>query len=733
MKAGRQTMNRAISRVVFGLASIGLLPAGVLAGREAAPLAPSADAAKVDQALDWSRFRLLSVQEGDRYKTVESFAREAFAVMYGAEHFPGLSPNASLLEWLFNRQAYRRIPVVKIKEKGLRVHFSAHMADESRNRILATGRMTPAEIDDPTVQTRMKELEPKFDTRTAMGRVRHAEAVCKHLDRMARVVPGASADLKAPWLSPVDLQSNAAIYFMNKDQMDMKALEQLARRFGAPLDATRPETAVAVYGAWVQLGEAWQSRDIQATQAALDRLVDLLPSLAQPGVYPRESQRSAEQRYYAMGKFAFGYWFYLIGAVFSVAALVTRWRTPWAVALLFCLAGLGVHAYGLALRWYILDRIPVANMFEAITFCAWAAVIIGILVELVFRSNVLLVASNVTGFFALIVANFLLPGGGTITSIMGILDDLMLRIHTVLIITSYGLVFLAGVVATFYLFGYYLLRAPRRSIETSIILAFSGAALLFATKFQGLGLYAMRAAGDVDISMDPRARATFGFIALGAIVIGLAASLLHRLTAPAVITLSLGTMLVTASLAILPHWAAAYLGWTLAITGFVWALSTMVGMAALARRPATVLMPELAGAGGIGRMRMAASAAALERPILAGGAPGDERSSEALPAWLLNFDWMHLIMLNMVFVLLFVGIILGAVWADYSWGRPWGWDPKEVFAMNTWIIYAILIHIRFVVKQRGLWTAWLSVAGTAMMAFNWWVVNFFIVGLHSYA
>lgn len=101
--------------------------------------------------------------------------------------------------------------------------------------------------------------------------------------------------------------------------------------------------------------------------------------------------------------------------------------------------------------------------------------------------------------------------------------------------------------------------------------------------------------------------------------------------------------------------------------------------------------------------------------------------------WLQHVDWSHLIILNMVFVMLFVGTILGAVWADYSWGRPWGWDPKEVFALNTWIVYAILIHMRFVTKNKGLWTAWLSVAGCLMMAFNWCFVNFYIVGLHSYA
>jgi ABC-type transport system involved in cytochrome c biogenesis permease subunit len=120
-------------------------------------------------------------------------------------------------------------------------------------------------------------------------------------------------------------------------------------------------------------------------------------------------------------------------------------------------------------------------------------------------------------------------------------------------------------------------------------------------------------------------------------------------------------------------------------------------------------------------------------PALAGALPGDEGRGTAVPEWLQRMDWSHLIMLNMMFVLLFVGIVLGAVWADYSWGRPWGWDPKEVFAMNTWLVYAILFHLRLLVRNKGLWTAWLSLAGCAMMAFNWWVVNFYIVGLHSYA
>ncbi|MBK8270946.1 MAG: cytochrome c biogenesis protein CcsA [Planctomycetes bacterium] len=184
---------------------------------------------------------------------------------------------------------------------------------------------------------------------------------------------------------------------------------------------------------------------------------------------------------------------------------------------------------------------------------------------------------------------------------------------------------------------------------------------------------------------------------------------------------------------------------TLLIVGLGWAGMNRIGTALSRFSPdlSGLPMPAIAGLGPMSAMANMgapgdgeASAVSLRsrRPILAGAAPGDEgRGTKGLPLWMHHADWSHMIILNMVFIMLFVGIILGAVWADYSWGRPWGWDPKEVFALNTLIIYAMLIHIRFVVKNRGLWTAWMSVAGCAMMAFNWCFVNFYIVGLHSYA
>jgi len=99
-----------------------------------------------------------------------------------------------------------------------------------------------------------------------------------------------------------------------------------------------------------------------------------------------------------------------------------------------------------------------------------------------------------------------------------------------------------------------------------------------------------------------------------------------------------------------------------------------------------------------------------------------------------QIDTANMVVLQLAFWMLGTGIICGAIWADVSWGRPWGWDAKETFALVTWIVYLIIVHMRFVLpRQKGSIMAWLSIVGFAVMLFNWVGVNFFLVGLHSYA
>jgi ABC-type transport system involved in cytochrome c biogenesis permease subunit len=96
-------------------------------------------------------------------------------------------------------------------------------------------------------------------------------------------------------------------------------------------------------------------------------------------------------------------------------------------------------------------------------------------------------------------------------------------------------------------------------------------------------------------------------------------------------------------------------------------------------------------------------------------------------------DGTTMILLEMAFVFLWTGLVMGAIWADHSWGRPWGWDPKEVFALNTFLIFAVLVHARLKARDKGMWTAVLALIGCGVMIFNWVVINFTIAGLHSYA
>jgi cytochrome c-type biogenesis protein CcsB len=78
-------------------------------------------------------------------------------------------------------------------------------------------------------------------------------------------------------------------------------------------------------------------------------------------------------------------------------------------------------------------------------------------------------------------------------------------------------------------------------------------------------------------------------------------------------------------------------------------------------------------------------------------------------------------------------IIAGAIWAQAAWGRYWGWDPKETWSFISWTVFAAYLHARATAGWRGRRAAWLSLLGLATLLFNFYVVNTWIVGLHSYA
>lgn len=78
-------------------------------------------------------------------------------------------------------------------------------------------------------------------------------------------------------------------------------------------------------------------------------------------------------------------------------------------------------------------------------------------------------------------------------------------------------------------------------------------------------------------------------------------------------------------------------------------------------------------------------------------------------------------------------VIMGAIWAEQSWGRYWGWDPKETSAFLTWVAYAAYLHARATRGVRGRRAGWLGVLAFGVLMFTYFAVNLVVVGLHSYA
>jgi cytochrome c-type biogenesis protein CcsB len=83
----------------------------------------------------------------------------------------------------------------------------------------------------------------------------------------------------------------------------------------------------------------------------------------------------------------------------------------------------------------------------------------------------------------------------------------------------------------------------------------------------------------------------------------------------------------------------------------------------------------------------------------------------------------------------FAALIAGPIWAQHAWGRYWGWDPKEVWAFITWVVYAAYLHARATAGWKGRAAAIVALIGLATLWFNFVGINFFFGSgsMHSYA
>jgi cytochrome c biogenesis factor len=85
-------------------------------------------------------------------------------------------------------------------------------------------------------------------------------------------------------------------------------------------------------------------------------------------------------------------------------------------------------------------------------------------------------------------------------------------------------------------------------------------------------------------------------------------------------------------------------------------------------------------------------------------------------------------------ILLTIGAFIGGVWANESWGRYWGWDPKETWALVTILVYSFIIHLRKVPGMNSHFAlSALALLGFSSVLMTFFGVNYYLSGMHSYA
>ncbi|MCG8405092.1 MAG: cytochrome c biogenesis protein CcsA [Phycisphaerales bacterium] len=640
-KASPPPVKEVISRTVVALAVLSAVGASSIARAAEEPSNPASDLAAIQDDIDVEALGTMAIldQAGWRYTTVESWSRKVKGAIYGSKDFYNLDPVVAAMELMINTPAYHDLPVIYVKDKGILKDITKHpiqVSDEQAEKIFKSRRVSYRFLTSPAVTERLQQINADVLKARAMNRLFGAKHHYESLPRKFTIIPNPVGDEETPWSSILNL--------LNPNDRGKTGLTE--------------EQTQEVLDAFREFRQGWLDRNAEGINASVAKLNEILPTLAAPGIYRSLESREAERSYRRLQLMRRAWFFYIFSFFISIFVMATRYRWVRPVGLFFLIVAIGLHGYDLWLRWGVIGRVPVANMYEAVTSSTWIGALFGLLLELFTRKRVFLLASSLLGFFALSLPELLLPEqvNNNLQTMMPILDDIMLRIHTVLIIASYAVITLAWGVANCYLFVSAIRQ--RSALAQGTIGAQIGAIICLMMVY-------------------------FGRFELSWGVSHNIMSLLGEYTD--------STVMVTQFLV---TFIVAIVGGSFLSMGFF----SLLGLGKTATSS-----------------DLNTSAFPVQQDVLG------------------EFDFCHRVLLYTAAVSLFVGIVLGAVWADYSWGRPWGWDPKEVFALNTWLVYAIIIHARFVTKQRALWTSVLSVFGFAAMQFNWWVVNFYIVGLHSYA
>ncbi|MBI1826790.1 MAG: cytochrome c biogenesis protein CcsA [Planctomycetes bacterium] len=620
-----------------------------------------------------------AVQADGRLRSFESHAKTFIAgYITGARSVHGQTNGFTYLDMMFRPETYAGEELVYVKNKEVRKQILDAGATfpgldkATHDRLMEQGLFPRTLLSYRPVNELLQRLERDLiRTAKVVDAIRGAMSVCEPrvLSSNLRMIAPPDGDVHHPWFTFDELSGTARA---PSDNMH----SNVTAAAPAEIPGLAAESQKKLVDAWTGLRKGWQAQDAAAVNQQIAALADILPTIGTT-LYPSPGRLATESWYFRYQSMTWVWLIYLLAVIPLLMSVIYKWERARTIGMIMFGLAFLAHTTAIGIRWYISGRWPNANMFEALTTSAWFGGLGAMILEWAARRsalrNLFALGSAVTSMVALMAAYFL-PAqlDSAINNKMAALNDIWLYIHTNMIIWSYAVIGLACVPAVLQLRHRWCQLWDSRSIAKARLILLPISLGVFNYTAYLLLMHAI-AHDSPDFALPGRK-----LMAVGA--------------------------------------------------GF-WASLVLIAMEAFdarARRRVSGLTERFASGGAASMMGGSAS-------MMMGQQSGGSFLRPEGPTVGQVFDGATMVLVELAFIMLWTGTVMGAIWADHSWGRPWGWDPKEVFALNTFLIFLILIHVRLKVKDKAFWTAVLAIVGYEVMLFNWIVVNFIISGLHSYA
>jgi ABC-type transport system involved in cytochrome c biogenesis permease subunit len=436
-----------------------------------------------------------------------------------------------------------------------------------------------------------------------------------------------------------------------------------------------------------------------------------------------------------------------LGVIAHTAYLVTRWIAAGQIEILARLqTGDTLSSYDRF--WFMVSHPPYTNLFDALNFVAWAMMVCYLIIERRWGLRVVGVLAVALALVAMGEAS--LVTDKQIEPLVPALQSYWILIHVGMLFVSYSLFTLGAVCALLYLVRTGTPTAVLGLVEAAVaallLALIGGTRLLFAATFE----IAPGWQHQIESRLHP-GKVLDVTTAVHFVPPGSDKALKFFTPVAGVGPFLLGAVLLFIAGAVI-YWRARRgaeqgvraLGYKVVASGF--ALLT-VGLALLVYR--IVNSPEIALPEGLrlapgehGPFRLSlASNYALGLIALVWGTtlgfllttPLRDRIAEGLPDARKLEDITYKVIIA-GWPLLTIGIVMGGMWANEAWGRFWGWDPKETWALITWVVYAGYLHTRITLGWAGKRPAAIAVFAFAVVVFTFMGVNLGLTGegLHTY-